>query len=68
MKRKLFFAIVAACTLYCSAQITPIEKYEIAPGDYELTFASRFDHIVVNDILEDAENEALCLINEFLKK
>lgn len=44
-----------------------IEK-RLAKADYELTFASRFDHIVVNDILEDAENEALCLINEFLKK
>jgi guanylate kinase len=42
-----------------------IEK-RVAKAEYELSFAPRFDHIVVNDILEDAEAEALRLINEFL--
>lgn len=44
-----------------------IEK-RVAKAEYELSFAPRFDHIVVNDILEDAEAEALRLINEFLEK
>ena len=44
-----------------------IEK-RLAKADYELSFASRFDHIVVNDILEDAEAETLRLVNEFLGK
>ncbi|MBQ6085568.1 MAG: guanylate kinase [Bacteroidaceae bacterium] len=44
-----------------------IEK-RVAKAEYELSFAPRFDHIVVNDILEDAEAEALRLINEFLRK
>ena len=44
-----------------------IEK-RVAKAEYELSFAPRFDHIVVNDILEDAEAEALRLINEFLGK
>ena len=44
-----------------------IEK-RVAKAEYELSFAPRFDHIVVNDILEDVEAEALRLINEFLGK
>ena len=44
-----------------------IEK-RVAKAEYELSFAPRFDHIVVNDTLEDAEAEALRLINEFLEK
>ncbi len=44
-----------------------IEK-RLAKADYELTFAPRFDHIVVNDDLEKAEAETLRLINEFLGK
>lgn len=43
-------------------------KKRVAKAEYELSFAPRFDHIVVNDILEDAEAEALRLINEFLGK
>jgi len=42
-----------------------IEK-RLAKADYELTFAPRFDHIVVNDDLEKAEAETLRLIKEFL--
>ena len=44
-----------------------IEK-RLAKAKYELSFASEFDHIVVNDCLEDAEDEALTLIRDFLKK
>ena len=46
-------------------EMEQIEK-RVAKAEYELSFAPRFDHIVVNDILEDAEAEALRLINEFL--
>lgn len=34
---------------------------------YELTFAPRFDHIVVNDDLERAKSEALALLQSFLQ-
>jgi guanylate kinase len=35
-------------------------------AEYELTFAPLFDHIVVNDILSEAQSEALSLVKEFL--
>lgn len=34
---------------------------------YELTFAPRFDHIVVNDNLEQAKAEALAILRDFLQ-
>lgn len=34
---------------------------------YELTFAPRFDHIIVNDDLERAKAEALALLQQFLQ-
>ena len=42
-----------------------IEK-RIAKADYEMSFASQFDIIVVNDILEKAQHEAEKVIREFL--
>jgi guanylate kinase len=42
-----------------------IEK-RIAKADYEMSFASQFDIIVVNDVLERAQNEAEKVIREFL--
>lgn len=47
-----------------------MEKIEerLAKASYEMTFAPQFDHVVVNDKLEDAEDEALRLINEFFEK
>ncbi len=42
-----------------------IEK-RIAKADYEMSFASRFDTIVVNDVLERAQNEAEKIIREFI--
>lgn len=44
-----------------------IEK-RLAKASYELTFAHRFDHIIVNDNLEKAEAEALAIIQAFLKQ
>ena len=35
-------------------------------AEYELTFAPKFDHIVVNDDLETAKQEALRLFKDFL--
>ena len=38
----------------------------IARAEFELTFAEKFDKIVINDILEYAESDALKVIQEFL--
>ena len=38
----------------------------IARAEFELTFADKFDKVVVNDILEYAEADALSIIEEFL--
>ena len=38
----------------------------LAKAEYELTFADRFDCIVVNDVLENAEQETLRLVRSFL--
>ena len=37
-------------------------------AEYELTFASRFDKVIVNDDLAKAQSEALAIIKEFLAK
>ena len=39
----------------------------IARAEFELTFAPQFDKIVVNDILEQAEQDTLTLVEEFLR-
>ncbi|SES92385.1 guanylate kinase [Prevotella sp. kh1p2] len=39
----------------------------LAKASYEMTFAPRFDHVVVNDNLEQAEQQTLQLIRDFLK-
>ena len=38
----------------------------LAKAEYELTFASQFDHVVVNDDLETAKQETLQLVESFL--
>ncbi|MBQ9356958.1 MAG: guanylate kinase [Prevotella sp.] len=40
----------------------------LAKAEYELTFAPQFDHIVVNDILDEAEQQTLDLVGNFLSK
>ena len=40
----------------------------IARAEFELTFADKFDKVVVNDILEYAEADALSAIQQFLAK
>ncbi len=38
----------------------------LAKAEYEMTFAPQFDHIVVNDRLDEAKAEALRLVEEFI--
>lgn len=40
----------------------------IARASFELTFADKFDRVVVNDNLEKAEQDALKVIKDFLEK
>ena len=40
----------------------------VAKAEYELSFAPWFDHIIVNDILEKAQEEAYQTIRQFLDK
>ena len=40
----------------------------LAKAEYEMTFAPQFDHIVVNDDLEQAKQQTLQLVEDFLKK
>ena len=41
-------------------------QHRLDKAEYELTFAPKFDHIVVNDDLETAKQEALRLLKDFL--
>ena len=43
-------------------------KDRLARAEFELSYADKFDKVVVNDNLEDAQNEALSLIKTFLEK
>lgn len=43
-------------------------KDRLARAEFELSYADKFDKVVVNDNLEDAQSEALSLINTFLEK
>lgn len=38
----------------------------LAKAEYEMTFAPQFDHVIVNDDLESAKQEALALLQGFL--
>ncbi len=43
-------------------------EQRLAKASYEMTFASKFDHIVVNDRLEEAEAATYRLVSDFLNK
>ena len=43
-------------------------EQRLAKASYELTFADKFDHIVVNDDLATAEAETLKLVQDFLRQ
>lgn len=47
----------------CAADI----EQRLAKAAYEISFAPRFDHVVINDTLEQAQQEALRIISAFLK-
>ena len=40
----------------------------VAKAEYELTFADKFDVVVVNDDLEKAKADALKVVSEFIEK
>ena len=40
----------------------------LAKAEYEMSFASKFDRVIINDDLTIAENEALNIIQDFLGK
>lgn len=42
-------------------------EQRLAKAEYELTFASQFDRIIVNDNLETAKQETLNIVQDFLK-
>lgn len=39
----------------------------IAKAEFELSKAPEFDHVVINDVLDDAVNEVSAIISQFLK-
>ena len=41
-------------------------EQRLAKAEYEMTFASQFDHVVVNDDLEQAKAETLTIVRSFL--
>lgn len=45
-----------------------IIEQRLAKAEYEMTFASQFDNVVVNDDLQKAEKETYALIKAFLEK
>ena len=42
-------------------------EQRLAKAEYELTFASQFDKIIINDDLETAKQETLKVLSDFLK-
>ncbi len=42
-------------------------EQRLAKAEYEMTFASQFDRIIVNDDLEKAKQETLQIVTDFLK-
>ena len=40
----------------------------LAKAEYEMTFAPRFDHVIVNDNLETAKQETLAVVKEFVER
>jgi len=46
------------------------EKIEmrVAKAETEIQYAQKFDYILYNDVLEDAQNEVVNLIEDFIKK
>ncbi len=43
-------------------------EQRLAKAEYELTFADKFDKVIINDDLDVAKTEAYQIVSEFLKK
>ncbi|MEE1316993.1 MAG: guanylate kinase, partial [Prevotella sp.] len=43
-------------------------EQRLAKAEYELTFAPKFDAVVVNDDLDTAKQETLSIISRFLEE
>lgn len=43
-------------------------EIRLAKAEYEMSFASKFDHIIINDDLEIAKEETLRVIKEYLNR
>ena len=43
-------------------------EQRLSKAGYELSFASKFDHVIVNSILPDAEKEAFELVRRFVEE
>ena len=50
------------------ADAPEVIEHRVAKAEYELSFASKFDKVIINDDLEAAKAEALKVIKEFLNK
>ena len=42
-------------------------EQRLAKAEYELTFATQFDHVIVNDDLKQAKQETLKIVKDFLQ-
>ena len=42
-------------------------EQRLAKAEYELSFADKFDEIIINDVLEVAEVEAEALVEDFIE-
>ena len=49
-----------------SIEVLKIINDRIRKAEYEITFAPQFDKIIVNDVLEDAQAQALAAVNAFV--
>ena len=45
-----------------------VSEQRLAKAEYELTFADKFDKVIINDDLDVAKAEAYQIVSEFLKK
>ena len=43
-------------------------EQRLSKAGYELSFASKFDHVIVNSVLPDAEKEAFELVRRFVEE
>ena len=41
-------------------------EQRLAKAEYEMTFAPKFDHVIVNDDLETAKQETFDIVSQFL--